>query len=113
MHPLPRSIQTPEAEVVLEGLAGRELVRQQSPGAAAADHIEEGVEDLAQGIDPRTPVGFGSGKVGFQAAPFGIGEVGLVCFSHARYPTERAPKNPFSDSFFTEFSEIRPLTVVK
>jgi hypothetical protein len=62
---------------VVDGLPGREVVRQQSPGAAAADHIEDGVEDLAQRIDPRTSVGFGSGKVGFQAAPFGIGEVGL------------------------------------
>jgi hypothetical protein len=48
-------------------------VWQHSPLTAAADHIEEdGVEDLAQRIDPRTPVGFGSGKVGFQAAPLGI-----------------------------------------
>ena len=37
---------------------------QQSPGTAAADHIEDGVKDLAQRIDPRTPIGFGSRKVG-------------------------------------------------
>jgi hypothetical protein len=78
-------------------------VWQQSPGTAAADHIEDGVKDLAQRIDPRTPIGFGSRKVGLQAAPFGVGEVGLVCFSHARYPTERAPQNPFSDSFKAKF----------
>src|SRR5215211_4444772 len=34
-----------------------------------------------------------------EAGPLGVGEVGLVCFSHARYPTERVPQNPFSDSF--------------
>src|SRR5215208_3729723 len=34
-----------------------------------------------------------------EAAPLGVGKVALVCFSHARYPTERAPQNPFSDSF--------------
>jgi hypothetical protein len=42
-----------------------------------------------------------------KAAPFGIGEVALVCFSHARYDTERVPQNPFSDSFCVEFSEVR------
>ena len=31
--------------------------------------------------------------------PFGIGEVGLVCSSHARYPTELLSQDPFSDSF--------------
>jgi hypothetical protein len=41
-----------------------------------------------------------------EAGPLGVGEVGLVCFSHARYPTERVSQNPFSDSFFTEFSEV-------
>jgi site-specific DNA recombinase len=69
----------------------REVLRQQSPGTAALEHIEDGLEDLAQAMEARTPVGFGSGKVGLQAAPFGIGEVGLVCSSHARYPTERVP----------------------
>ena len=56
-------------------------------------------------MEARTSVGFGSRKVGFQAAPFGIGEVALICFSHARYPTERVPQIPFSDSFVTAFSE--------
>jgi hypothetical protein len=37
--------------------------------------------------------------VRFKTAPFGIGEVALICFSHARYPTGRVPQNPFSGSF--------------
>jgi hypothetical protein len=41
--------------------------------------------------------------VGLQATPFGIRKIGLICFSHARYPTEPSPQNPFSDSFITEF----------
>ena len=79
---------------------------QESPGAAATDHVEDGVEDLAQMMEARTSVGFGSREVGFQAAPFGIGKVGLVCSSHPRYPTERVPQNPFSDSFKTKFAEF-------
>ncbi len=77
----------------------------ESPGTAALEHVEEdGVEDLAQAMEARMPVGFGSGKVRLQAAPFGIGEVGLICFSHARYPTERVTQNPFSDSFMAKFA---------
>jgi hypothetical protein len=57
-------------------------------------------------MEARTPVGSGSGKVGLQAAPLGVGKVALVCSSHARYATERASQYPFSDSFMTEFSEV-------
>ena len=106
MHPLPGALQAPEAEVVVDRLPRWEVVRQESPGASATHDVKDGVEDLAQRIDPRTPVVFGSGKVGFQAAPFGIRQIGLICFSHARYPTERAPQNPFSDSFKAKFAEI-------
>jgi hypothetical protein len=74
-------------------------VRKQSPSAAAPHDVEDGVEDLAWAVESRTSGGFGSGKVGLQAAPFGIRQIGLICFSHARYPTERMPQNPFSDSF--------------
>jgi hypothetical protein len=79
---------------------------QESPGAAASQDVEDGLEDLAQMMEARTSVGFGSGEVWFQAAPFGIGKVGLVCFSHARYPTEQVPQYPFSDSFMAKFAEL-------
>jgi hypothetical protein len=55
----------------------REVVWQESPGTAALDDVEDGVKDLAQRMDPGTPGGFGSRKEGLQAAPFGVGEVGL------------------------------------
>jgi len=48
-------------------------VRQESPGTAALKRVEDGVEDIASGIDPRAPVGLGSGEMGSQAVPFGIG----------------------------------------
>jgi hypothetical protein len=52
------------------------IVRKQAPGAAAPYDIEDGVKDLAQRIDPRTTIGFGGGKMGLEAGPFGVGEVG-------------------------------------
>ena len=68
----------------LDGLPGREVVGQQAPGAAATQDVENGVEDLAGVVDLGTPGGLGGGQVVFEATPFGVGEVGLVCFSHAR-----------------------------
>src|SRR5215212_3615947 len=53
VHPFPCSIQAPQAEVVVAGLPGREVVRQESPGAAAPHNVEDGVEDLTQGVYPR------------------------------------------------------------
>ena len=51
---------------------------------------------------------FGDGQVRFEAVPFGVGDVALICFSHARHPTERVPQNPFSDGFSTlDFSHSR------
>lgn len=72
----------------LDGLPGWEVVGQQTPGATATEDVEDGVEDLAQGADPGTSGGFRDGQVGLDAGPFGVGKVGLVCFSrHARHPT--------------------------
>src|SRR5215212_775869 len=44
--------------------------------------------------------------MGLYIGPLGIGEVGLVCSSHARYSTELLPPDTFSDSFLREFSEV-------
>src|SRR5215212_6607202 len=37
--------------------------------------------------------------MGLYVGALGIGEVGLVCSSHARYSTELLPPDTFSDSF--------------
>jgi hypothetical protein len=57
---------------VVNRLPGWEVVGQQSPGTTTVEHVEDSVEDLARAMEARTPVGFGSRKVGFQAAPLGI-----------------------------------------
>jgi len=97
---------------MVDGLPGREVVGQQPPGATAANDLEDGIQDLASGVHLGTSGGFRCAQVGFEAAPFGVGEVGLACCSRARYPTERVPQNPFSDSFKTEFSEVRMARVL-
>ncbi len=91
---------------MVDGLPRREVVRQQPPGAAAADDVEDGVQDFAGGVHPGTPGSSREGHEWFEEGPLGVGEVALVCFSHARYPTERVPQNPFSDSFMAKFVEF-------
>jgi hypothetical protein len=83
MHPLPGAIQAEPSEVVVDAAPGWEIVGKQAPGAAAPHDVEDGVKDLAQRVDSRAPGGFGSGKVGLQASPFGVGKVGWICPSHA------------------------------
>ena len=80
-------------------------MRQKAPSTATTYDVEDGVEDAAQSVEARTSGRLGSGKMGFEAAPLGVRAVAPVCFSHARHPTERAPQNPFSDSFMAKFGE--------
>src|SRR5215208_3637121 len=63
VHPLPRPIQTPEAEVVVDGLPWWEVVGQQSPGTATANYVEDGVYDLAGALcSLGRPVALGPGR---------------------------------------------------
>src|SRR3712207_3594657 len=93
VHPLPGAVQAPGAEVMVDGLPRREVMRQQPPGAAAADDVEDGVQDFAGGVHPGTPGSSREGHEWFEEGPLGVGEVALVCFSHARYPIERVPQD--------------------
>src|SRR5262245_11978873 len=47
---LPDTSVPPGVEVVGYGLPGREVVGQQTPGAAAPGQVEDGVDDLPQGV---------------------------------------------------------------
>src|SRR5215208_6658830 len=47
VHPLPGAIQAPGAKVMEDGLPRWKIVRQESPGTAAANDVEDGVEYFA------------------------------------------------------------------
>src|SRR5215212_1215813 len=48
---------------MVDGLPGREVVREQTPGTAATHHVEDRVEDLAQGVQARArPAALGAGR---------------------------------------------------
>ena len=87
---------------------------EENRGAVGARHshyvpyVEDGVKDLAQGMYSGPSGSFRSRDMGSYVGPLGIGEVGLVCTSHARYFTELLSQDPFSDSFSTlDFSHSR------
>ncbi len=62
---------------MVDGLPRREVVRQQPPGAAAADDVEHGVQDFAGGVHPGTPGSSREGHEWFEEGPLGVGEVAL------------------------------------
>jgi hypothetical protein len=70
--------------------------------------VEDGVKDLSQGMHSWSSGSFRDGDQRLYAGPFGIGEVGLVCSSHARYSTELLSQDPFSDSFRRGFLGSSP-----
>jgi hypothetical protein len=55
----PCAIHAPQREVVVGGLPGRKLMRQQPPGTATPNDVEDGVQDLSDRMQPRSPEGLG------------------------------------------------------
>jgi hypothetical protein len=62
---------------MVDGLPGREIVRQEPPGTPATYDVEDGVCDLAEGVPPGAPGSFGGREMGLYVRPLGIGEVAL------------------------------------
>ena len=56
-----KAAQAEHAEVVVDGRPRREVARQHPPGAATPQDVEDGVEDVAQGMGthPHGPGQFG------------------------------------------------------
>ena len=62
VEPLPRAVHAPPAEIVIRGLPRREFVREQPPGTAAPHHVEDGIQDVADRMEPRPANGLGWGQ---------------------------------------------------
>lgn len=75
---LPRAVHAPQTEIVICGLPGWELVRQQSPGTAASHDIENRVQDLADRVESWTAQGFGWWQKGIKTSKLSISKVGKV-----------------------------------
>ena len=75
---LPRSIHTPEPKVVVGGLPGWELVRQQPPRAATSNDVEDGVQDLTHRMKPGAADTLGRRQERIQAGELSVRQIGQV-----------------------------------
>src|SRR5437763_1713173 len=84
VDPVQGPVASPLVEVTPDGALGREIHRQVSPLAAAADNIEDGVEDVPH-VRLAGPAAAGLGRdVGLDKGPLGVREVtGIMVCSHA------------------------------
>jgi hypothetical protein len=57
---------------MVDSLPGWEVVRQESPSAAALDDVEDSVEDLLRAMEPGASVVVGGRQMIFEASPFDI-----------------------------------------
>src|SRR5262249_18698278 len=76
MDPLPGAVLAPQPEVVLDRLPGRQVVRQQAPGLAAAPHVEVGVRDLTSAPATRASAGLGCRHERLEDRPLAVRPVG-------------------------------------
>ena len=97
---LPRSVHTPEAKVVIGGLPGWELVRQQPPRAATSNDVEDGVQDLTHWMKPGTADTPGRRQERIQAGELSIRQIGWVGSPQGDIPAilPNRPGTRFSDS---------------
>ena len=65
----PNTLDLPAAQIVVDRLPGREIVRQQPPGRAGAELIEDGLNDPALVRFPRPPTGLGFGDQRLKNSP--------------------------------------------
>ena len=73
---LPRSVHTPQAKVVIGGLPGWELVRQQPPRAATSNDVEDGVQDLTHRMKSGAADTLGRRQERIQAGELSICQIG-------------------------------------
>jgi hypothetical protein len=93
---LPKPVDAPSPEVVEHRLPRREVPRQHSPLATALEHVEDGVEDLAWAVEPRSSSLLRGRKVWFHQVPLFVSKVTRV--SPAHHAMERSRRlAPFSD----------------
>src|SRR5918999_3391448 len=95
----PCPVDAPSSEPVVDALPGREILRQQPPWAAALKHVEDGVEDSPQAVQPRTSLPCGLRKMWADAMPFIVGQIRRV--SPALHGAQRRPPSRSLSTFQT------------
>jgi hypothetical protein len=76
VHVFPGAIETPQTEIVIRTLPGWELVREQPPGAATPNNVEDGVQDLTDRMQAGAADSFGWRQKRVQTSKLGVSQVG-------------------------------------
>ena len=103
MDLLPEPLQPPEPEIMVHGLPGWQIVGQQAPGTATAEHVEDGIENLAHRVDPRPAPRLGRWDVRLETAPLGVSHISRIMLSVVHSPYNVATGGAidhFSDGFY-------------
>jgi hypothetical protein len=83
MQLLPDAILRPFTKVVIDGLIGREVMRQQVPLTTSFEDVEDSINDFTFIVFGWATTRCHSGQPRAHRLPFGIGQVGCVrCAVH-------------------------------
>jgi hypothetical protein len=96
------------ASVPILIIAGAAGVREQSPSAATAHHVEDCVQDLAERVQPRSANCLGRREERVQASEFSVSEVGQVRSPWGQTPAI-LPGKPTCFPVFRQFLAQVPL----
>jgi len=102
VYVFPRAIQTPKPEIVIRGLPGRKLMRQQPPGTATPNNIEDRVEDLTHGMQSGSATSLRWRQQRLQASELSIRQVGQVRAPRGQTPAI-LPAKPTRVPVFRQF----------
>ncbi len=109
---LPRAVQTPQSKVVVGGLPGRKLVRQQPPGAATSHDVEDGVQDLAQRMKPWSADTRARRQERIQAGELRVRQIGKVGSPRGDIPAI-LPAKPAESPVFGQFLVLLRWVVIE
>ena len=104
---MPYAVEAEAAEMIIDGLPGREISGKIAPRAARAQEIEDRIEDGAQRMAARPPAWSLGREMPFQARPFGVGEIGRIGPIHARQRTESTAVSAFPNTLLARLSPFR------
>ncbi len=82
---LPDAFALPSAKVVIDGAPGGKLMGQQPPGAPAAQHVEDGIDDFASGVYVIGGLCTERWYQGLQELPLLVGEIGWIGLAIERH----------------------------
>jgi hypothetical protein len=98
----PGTVQTPQSKVVVAGLPGRELVREQPPRAATPNDVEDGVQDFAWRMKPWSADPGGWRQQRLQVRELSVGQISQVRPPQGDIPTI-LPAKPADYPVFRQF----------